>query len=266
MEEKQDLVFFVLSGALIMVTIAFMVIYLVIRQRKKYLVQENELLRIKNETEQNVLKAIIKTQEEERNRIATNLHDSVGAELSMLKLNLSKYIYFLKDTDFNTDYFTKDINNLDNTIETIRMVCKDLYPIMLENYGFIKTFHEICDRLNITGDIACKFRSQIAEDGMGPDFIYKLDLFRICQEVLNNIIKYAHCTAMQISITSNGKKMLIAFEHNGNAFTNKDAEQLIVQNKGIGLSSIKNRISLIEGRIDYLGRHNGSDVKIEIPL
>ncbi|MES2678574.1 MAG: histidine kinase [Bacteroidota bacterium] len=265
MEENEAVIFFVLVGALIMLSLALVVIFFVALHRKKYLVQQNDILRVRNESEQALLKAVIGTQEEERTRIGLNLHDSVGAELSMVKLNLSRYVQD-KSLVFSVDHLKKEIENLENAIETIRGVVKDLYPKSLQIYGFITAFGGVVDRLDDSQTITARFNCTMPEAELGLDFPTKLDLYRICQEVLNNLIKYSACKNLMIDMLPEHNGVKIIFTHDGIEFLNADADNMILQNTGIGLKSIKNRTNLIKGKINYLRQNDNSVIEIFVPL
>ncbi|WP_317897095.1 sensor histidine kinase [Aurantibacillus circumpalustris] len=265
MEKSDSIVIIVLVGAIIMFGIAILVIYFVTSHRKKYLIQQNTLQRIENEKEQAILKAIISGQEEERNRIAKNLHDSVGAELSMLKLNFSKYLFFMKGTDEEKNNFRIELNNLDHTIATISAICKDLYPIALTNQGIIRTLKDLIKRINDSSIIKTTFKSDIEDSDIGTNQEKILNVFRIFQEVLNNLIKHSNCSTLNVILTKTFNSLEIKFEHNGQAFTNEHVEVLIKQNKGIGLSSIQNRIELLKGTLNYTSTNNLTQVLIRLP-
>lgn len=265
MEKGTEIIYIVLFGAVIMLGIALLVISFVTSHRKKYLKQQNELQRIEHEKEQNLLKAIIIAQEEERNRIARNLHDSVGAELSMLKLNFSQYLYFMNDTEIEKSKFKNELNNLDQTIETVSSVCKNLYPLTLQNYGLIKTFEDLIKRIDHIGLITCEFETTISNGDLGDDYDKLLNLYRVFQEVLNNLIKHSACTYLKVHLTKKDGFLDLKIEHNGRLFTNENVEILLKQNKGIGLSSIQNRINLLKGSIDYASNDHKSLILIKLP-
>lgn len=267
MAHKQLLIFLVIGGAMMMFILCLIVIFFVTQQRKKYLIQQHEIQNAKNESEQALLKAIISTQEEERTRIGLNLHDSVGAELSMVKLNLTRSIHY-RDNGIDMDFFNAEMKNLDNTIENIRDICKDLYPKALQNYGFIAALGNVVARMNDSSLVNASFESVVEEIDLPFGFSEKLDLFRICQEILNNIIKHAKSTQLDVEINFlNDESILnIIFRHNGLVFTNDDAENRIHQSNGIGLKSIRNRINLIRGKINYLWRDNKTVIEIAVPI
>jgi len=252
-------------ASVIILMLVGLFIYLKLWHNRPDVMQQNKLDKIEHKKQQEILKMIIRAQEQERNRIAANLHDSVGAELSMLKLNLSKYAYYLKNTNFDSGPLIKDLENLDQTIENIRSICRDLYPVTLQNYGFIKTFEELVSKINDTQMIVCKYKINLKEEDLFNEIEHKLNLLRLFQEVINNLIKYANCTALDIGFMKYEAAIKIILKHNGIAFDNQDVDNMLLQGKGVGLTSINNRINLMNGKIDYAAVNNGAEIIIELP-
>lgn len=266
MEKNEDIIYIVLFGTLLMIVLCVTIVLFVMSHRKKYLLQQNELQRIENEKEQAVLKAIIASQEQERNRIAKNLHDSVGAELSMLKLNFSQYLYFMQGTEQEKNKFKNELNNLDQTIESISAVCKNLYPLTLQNYGMVKTLDDLIKRIHAYSSVSGTFSCHVTDSAFGPDQEKLLNIYRIFQEVLNNILKHSKCSNLDVSIHENSEKLEILFKHNGSIFTNETESLLKKKNTGIGLHSISNRVAVLEGSLDYFFQNERSQVVIKIPM
>src|SRR5690606_24871322 len=132
----------------------------------------------------------VRTQEEERMRIAASLHDSVGAELSMLKLNLSRHAFFLKNIYKNVDDMQAEILSLDKTVESLREICRDLYPVELKNYGLIAALRDFLDKASKAAGLRYEFRNKLQQNDLKGIEEKKLNLFRISQELLHNIIKH----------------------------------------------------------------------------
>jgi signal transduction histidine kinase len=244
-----------------------LVVVLVNQRNKRVLLQQQNAQERNEHAQQNeLLKAIISTQELERNRIAADLHDSVGAELSMLTLNLSKFAFYLKQKKVDSEPLNKELENLDETIEHIRSICRDLYPVTLQSYGFIRTFEELVTKINSRSSITCKYKINLKETDLFPNLDSKLNLLRLFQEVINNIIKYAKCTHVDIGFMKYESSIKIILKHNGVAFDNKNMREMLTLGRGVGLASINNRINLLKGKITYSKVTNGSEILIELPI
>lgn len=242
------------------------ILYFSMRHKRIRVEQEREREKMNHEKQQDILKAIINTQEQERNRIAANLHDSVGAELSMIKLNLSKYKFQISDKNIPTAELDKQLALLDENIEAIRSICRDLYPVSLRSYGFIRTFEELASKINSGTGIVCRYKFNLKEEDLFPELESKLGLLRIFQEVVSNLIKYAQCKVLDIGFMKYDDSIKILLRHDGRPFTNDEVEQMISIGKGVGLASIKNRINMMNGRIDYSPVNKGSEIIIQLPI
>lgn len=258
----------ILSVVLIAAVLIVLVIWIVNRERisSKRFLHKNMLDRVEHARQSDLLKAIIRTQEQERSRIAANLHDSVGAELSMLKLNLSRYAFDLNNKNVDTATLLKELENLDETIEHIRNICKDLYPVTLQSYGFIRTFEELVTKINSRSTLICRYKFNLKESDLFTDLESKLNLLRLFQELVNNLLKYAQCSILDIGFMKYENDIKIILHHNGMPFDNNMVSEMLAKGKGIGLASIYNRIFLMKGKIDYYIVNSGSEIIIALPI
>ncbi len=265
MEKDQGIISAVLLGAVIMLLLFVLVILLVFNHRKRYLVQQNQLQRIKSEKELETIKAILNTQETERKRIAQNLHDSVGADLSVVQFNLTRYIHELQNTSCNIQSLAEDVTALENTIQSIRNICHDLYPLTLKRYGLIERIKQSVERLNESGKIKCSFSSSIDESQLPFGNDEKINLLRVYMEIISNTIKHASAENVNITASIQSNHFDLDIKHDGVPFTDSDATNKIHEGNGIGLSSILNRTELMQGRICYTHVNGLSMIKVSIP-
>ncbi|MBL7903343.1 MAG: hypothetical protein JNK73_15195 [Bacteroidia bacterium] len=265
MEKDQGIISAVLLGAVIMLLLFVLVILLVLNHRRKYLVQQNQLQLIKNEKELETIKAILNTQETERKRIAQNLHDSVGADLSVVQFNLTRYIHELQNTKCNIQPLAEEVGALETTIQSIRDICHDLYPLTLKRYGLIERIKQSVQRINESGRINCTYFSSIDESQLPFRNEEKLNILRVYMEIMNNIIKHSATQNLKITPSINSNLFMLDFEHDGIPFTDSDATNKIMEGNGIGLSSILNRTELMGGRISYSNENGFSKIKVSIP-
>jgi signal transduction histidine kinase len=256
----------ILIGASLVVSFSFVVILLLQRSKRIGLQQQHEKERIENTRQQDFLNAIIRAQEQERNRIATDLHDSVGSELAMLKFNLSRFASDLAKKKIDNKYLLEELDHLDQSIDHFTHICRDLYPLTLKNYGFITTFEELVSKLNKRTGLDCRYRFNLKESDLFLDIESKVNLFRLFQEVLNNLTKYGGCTVLDIGFMKYPNAIKIILKHNGVPFDNDEVAQMMKQGKGVGLISIYNRLYLMNGIITYATVSNGSEILIELPL
>jgi signal transduction histidine kinase len=245
---------------------SFILILFRLRGSRKKLEEQNAKDREENLQQQKLLNAIIRAQEGERSRIATDLHDSVGSELAMLKLNLSKIAFFLAKKEVDIGPLLEELQQLDEAIDHLSDICRDLYPVALKQYGFIKTFEELICKINKRTGLDCRYRFNLKESDLFADDENKLNLLRLFQEILTNLLKYADCTVLDIGFMKYSNGIKIILKHDGRPFDNAEVSQMLAHGKGVGLVSTYNRLLLMRGQINYTRVPSGSEILIELPL
>src|SRR5688500_3041943 len=246
MEEGQIGIAIVAGSAITLVIVVF-VLYLGVKERKKYLQQQNELERLENEKQQEVLRAVIRTEGKERRRISRDLHDSVGHKLSMMRLELSRKSQ-MAVAEADSDMASVQ-SGIEEVLDLIRSACFRLFPGSLEKYGLTAVIEQTLSGWRDTG-ISTSFSGDLPDLYFGSPEA-RLHIFRGVQEVINNIMKHARCTRLGITISKESSDViLIEVAHNGSPFS--DADAAASGNKGIGLSSIRSRLDLVKGSISYI--------------
>lgn len=184
---------------------------------------------------------LLTAQENERKRIARELHDSIGQSLAAIKFVLEKKISQLNSAANFLDIKLEDVvPMIQNTIEEIRRVSLDLWPSILDDLGllsginyFCRQFGEIYSAIKIDKDLA------VVEDAVPASL--KIVIYRILQEALNNIAKYSKADKVLISLHKKNNHLELAIADNGIGF---DYQTLP---KGMGLISMKERVELSGG-------------------
>lgn len=200
--------------------------------------QRNRIINIEKEQELNNLKAMIAGEEKERSRIAAELHDGIGAMVAVAKMGIHNIV-----EQYPQEAALKVVNiQLDKTSQEIRGLAHNLAPSVLENNTLETALMLYCDRLMAGGELYI----EIQTDVLLPDFNEqaKLTLYRVFQELLQNIVKHAKADKAYIQIRNQPDVLLIIVEDNGRGF---DTEKV---NYGLGLKNIQIRINALEGTFD----------------
>jgi two-component system NarL family sensor kinase len=196
--------------------------------------------------QQKFTRQLMENTEEERMRIARDLHDGVSQELLVLKNQI-------RNNQENTN------EKIDFIINEIRMISRDLHPVMLDKIGLKSSVQHICEqmmennRLFITAEI--DYRSGLDKNG-------ELQLFRMIQEALNNIVKYAGAEAAKVTIKETDKYVMAEIIDNGKGF---DVHTAMSSKTSFGLLSLTERSKALKGKTEISSSANGTIVKIEIP-
>ena len=200
------------------------------------------------------LQAVITSQEDERKRFAADLHDGMGQMISALRLNLSHEPVQQKKVEEAVDI-------LNEMNVEIRKIAFNLMPQVLVNSGLSDALTEFANRINRTGKVQVSI--QAFDLNLQIPTQHKIALYRICQEWVNNILKYAGASRISIQLVQHESELVIIIEDNGCGF---DATQL-VQSQGNGWKNINSRLGLIKGgiEIDSVPGRDGTTVVITIP-
>ncbi|MER3472266.1 MAG: hypothetical protein C4330_13365 [Chitinophagaceae bacterium] len=214
---------------------------------------------LKQEQEQNnaVFKAIIKTQETERNQIGRELHDDINQVLTTVKLYNE---ICLASEEVNKKALLKSVQQINYCIETIRALSRNLISPINQEKGLKDSLTELIDSFNVTNILQIKFFFyKIKEEMLCIEL--KTALYRICQEQLNNIVKHADASVVDIILVATGKTIALKIEDNGVGFN------VAQKRKGKGVTNIKTRVDSLGGTLEIKSAvGEGCSIMIEFPL
>lgn len=255
----------VLLGSLGMLILAFAIILFVVLYQKKILAQQNIIQVAETRHQKDMLNATLEVAEIEREKIAKNIHDDIGTILNVIKLNFSKMSRNPGDKELTEQLIKESMSLLDDSIQNIRGIAKDLMPPTLIKLGFEKGISELCRQINASGMIVINCEFNFGETRLPSKT--ELQLYRIMQEVINNIIKHSEAAQVTISTRSDANALYINIMHDGKGLSSEMIAQLPEAEKGIGLKSIESRVQLINASLQYftIGPQQAG-ISIEVPF
>ena len=234
-------------------------IYRFLNQKK--IITEQQLQQHLQEKELEATKTVLKVQEEERGRVAKDLHDGLGGMLSGIKLNLSamKGNVILHEQDANL--FTKSILQLDSAIAEMRRLAHNMMPESLLKFGLVQAIHDYCESINESKIIQLTFKYFALNQRLENST--EIVLYRIIQELVNNAIKHAQAKNILIQLTKNENQLTLTVEDDGKGFDVKMLENI----KGFGLTNIQSRVDYLKGNLEIDSKQNiGTSFYITIPV
>ena len=190
---------------------------------------------------------LLQTTEDERGRIAIDLHDSISHELLSLKRGLKP------------EYTEGVAQKIDAIIDDIRQISRNLHPVLLDKIGLKLSIETLCEQygehetLFITHDI--DYDKPLPKPA-------ELQVFRIIQEALNNTVKYAQANASNITMLHNTEGIVLEIKDNGKGF---DVQKALQSGKSFGLHSIIQRTKAIGGKAHIQSSESGTTITITIP-
>ncbi|MBA3683209.1 MAG: hypothetical protein H0W73_18895 [Bacteroidetes bacterium] len=223
------------------------------------------LIDTENKHQKKLLDASLEIAEQERVKIATNLHDDIGITLNVLKLNLSRLKKNIENKAVFEEIVTASYKNIDDSLDTVRTIYNDIIPPTLMNLGFVKGLKEVCRQINAVGETEVTFNCE--EENIEFDKKIKIQLYRLTKEVLNNTVKHAKPKTIEIKIEQKKQDLIILIQHNGIGITTQMIHQFAERSTGLGLKSIITRSQLINAILDFtIINKNQAQVLIKTPI
>ncbi len=204
--------------------------------------QRTTLLQESNRQEKLRFKVMIESEEKERIRIAKDLHDGLGQILSTAKLNLSG----LEDSVEKEDehLLNNSIRIIDEAVSEVRNISHNLMPTAIMNYDITTAISVLVEKINDSANIKVNFDKETFKLQMTKEM--EISLYRIVQEVLNNMIKHSQTKQIDIVLSSENQEINLKIQDYGIGFDTAQIEQ----SKGIGWQNIYSRVSMLNGKID----------------
>jgi two-component system, NarL family, sensor kinase len=243
-----------------MLLMAGSIILFVLYYQKRMVQEQFKRQQMELDYQRKMMEAALESQENERRRVAGDLHDSIGAMLSTIRVSLITYAKRNKPDD---ESIVESKKMLDDTIESVRRISRDLMPSTLEKFGLTQAVKEMCERFQSTSSLPIVFEEQ----GDTPPFSKNRELmiFRIVQELLNNALKHAEASFIKVTFV-NVEHLQVVVEDNGKGFNAEEHKSDKTTGKGLGLFNIENRARLVGGTVDFNAPTvQGSKVIIKIP-
>lgn len=227
------------------------------KKDKLFLLTASDITFQKN-TENLIIRAIIDTQEKERQRLAKDFHDSMIQQLSAIKFYISSTSYLTRSEKLKT-ILNNSNEALSDVIIEMRNTCFNLMPKTLHEFGLVKAVREFCNH----SIYHRKTNFIIEQSNKLPDFSseIKIDLYRVIQEFINNAIKHGKASEIRISFYFNKQILRVKLSDNGKGFDNKRVGE------GMGLQNVRSRIKSHNGTLDIVSNiEKGTYYKIKIPI
>ena len=254
-----------LIGTIGMLILAMAIVGFIIFHQRKVLRYNSQLKKLEEEKQQILLNASIRFQEEERNRIAADLHDDAGPLLATARLYLNENLVNQeKAQQLQSIYSAKQI--IDDAILLIRNISHSLMPPTLKNFGLESAVTDLFQKISGSGSINASARFHDYRIRLKVE--QELLVFRIIQELVNNVFKHSNAGFIHLTQNVSGSNMYLRLHHDGAGIVQADFEKLNHSALGLGLKNIASRVKVLNGRIFFEidPSHTYYKVTIEVPM
>jgi signal transduction histidine kinase len=212
--------------------------------RQQVELQQQRIRELEKDKQLIAVDSLLKGQEEERSRLAKDLHDGLGGLLSGVKYSLINMKDNLIITPDNMAVFERSLDMLDTSIKELRRVAHNMMPEMLTKFGLDEALKEYCNTVNAANLFVVKYQSLGMETRL--DKATEIIIYRIVQEMLNNILKHAEASQAFIQVIRENDRLNIVVEDDGKGFDTA----ILETNKGAGWTNIRSRVEYLKGQLD----------------
>lgn len=251
-------------GTIGMFVMAITLVSVVVFHQRRVIKFNTQLQKLEEEKQQMLLKASINFQEEERQRIAADLHDDAGPLLATARLYLNENLIHQEPAvQLQSIFSAKQI--IDDSIQLIRNISHSLMPPTLKNFGLESAMKDLFDKINGSGVINASARFHDNRERLNDE--QELLIFRILQELVTNIIKHSYAGFIHLTQNVQGNFSYFRIHHDGKGILQPEFEQLNYNSTGLGLKNIESRIKVLKGSISFNidSTHTYYKVTIEVP-
>lgn len=249
-----------------MLLFAIGIIVFVLTHQRRVIQYQLNLQKLKDNQQKLLLRAAIESEEKERKRMAGELHDEVGASLLTVRLYLLQEIK--KQIPGHGNEVVRAAKDLlDDVIGRVRHLSHRLSPELLMKMGLKETLHAMVQKMDLYDRLEISFRA--------PDNLPRLQaerelaIYRIVQEVTNNILKHAGASQIDFHLFQKGHFLVISLENDGIGFDQPTFETLKNSPGGLGLKNIQSRVNILNANINFEYRKpgkGGTVMTLSVPL
>ena len=240
--EKEIVAIILYTSCFLMVVAIFLVVFFYF-SRKKIIQKELEKRDLILQYQKEQLHAVIFTQEEERKRIAQDLHDDISSKLNIVSLN-THLLSAPNLTEAETKEITDNIINLTaKALENSRKIAHNLLPPVFEKFGLNAGIEELCEEFESSKAVKVKYENEVDFDEKEIDL--HLHVFRILQELMNNSLRHGKATEIYIAFKNINGIITCNYQDNGVGLDSENVEN----QKGLGMKNIESRIAFLNGKM-----------------
>lgn len=264
MDRAPQIIWYIISSSAFTALVVILFSVLIYKQFKLRLQQRDDYERALKEKELELINAVVKAQEDERTQIARNLHDDVGATLSMTQQKLSEATLHLNENSDAIQEILSVADMIEKSVASLRSITNGMLPHYLLNFGLRKSIDRLFENAQESIGKPCLVVKKLPEE-VTLTKEKDIQVYYIISELLNNTVKHAKPSYIDGAFQMMGAQVQFTIKHDGVAISQSDYEYLQLKNTGIGLSSITHRVAIIEGALTFERAERGGKISLVFP-
>jgi two-component system, NarL family, sensor kinase len=258
-----EIIYTLAAAVIIMLALSAFVVYFIFSSQRKRLKQQHEKAQLKENYEREVLTTQIESRDQTLRDVSQEIHDNMGQLLSVARINLNILEKELSETPQLKRISDTNIL-LGDVIKYIRMLSKGLNSDMLSTYGLRESIKFELKRIEQSAMISCLFTTE-GED-YAIDAKKEIVIYRMMQEILNNILKHAEATEISIAMNYTPANFLLSISDNGKGFDQVEAVSRNIADAGSGLRNLQKRAALVGAELKINSEPGqGTQIRINLP-
>lgn len=230
--------------------------------KHKQALQEQRINELEKEKQLGAVEAVLKGEEQERTRLAKDLHDGLGGMLSGIKFSFQSLQGNLIMTPENQQAFERSIDMVDSSIKEMRRVAHNMMPESLVRFGLDTALQDYCNSITKHGALQVNYQS-LGLANLTLDQTIAISIYRIIQELISNTLKHSAAKNAIVQLTKSANILAVTVEDDGKGFDTS----ILEYSKGIGWINIRNRVDFLKGTLDVSSeKGSGTSVHLEIEI
>ncbi len=255
-----DLYVLLFGGTIAMILLASGVVGFIVLYQRRIIKQDLAFTEAESKHQENLYHGTLEAIENERKRLARDLHDEVGASLSAMRLLVGQIQQHSAESIFINNISTKCKTLIDSTIDNVRRISNDLLPQGLEEIGLAYAIEGLCEKTIEISDIDIKLTIENID---GIETKVNLILYRLIQELLNNAVKHSEASNIHLLLKKEQNELIFNYSDNGKGFDFAEA----YEKRSLGLKNIETRTKMIKGTTNFDTKLNeGLKLEVRIPI
>jgi len=249
-----------LAAILVLLTIVVILVWRNLRHKLQ--LRQKALSRIALESQLRASESLLKGEEMERERVARDLHDSLGALLSGIKFSFQNMKENIEIPRKNEAAYNKGLAMLDASVDEVRRIAHNMMPASLLKFGLDSALRDLCDQLNRGGDMEFSYQSVGLQEG-SLEQSRMLSLYRIVQELMSNAVRHSGAKHVIVQLIQADNSLTLTVEDDGRGLDQNPGKT----GNGMGWENIRNRARLLQGALEVLSSPGkGTTVELRMPL